>query len=270
MDLSRELGALRAKLRLLTLSWLGSAVVLIMAMGGADATAKAVVMADAWRVQSKNLGGTLTPRLTITGDEDVAKIKVLNGNIELFPQTTAQLPGSAVAGTIGYDSTVNKLKFHDGSSWVEPGVTHALVRKATTTSAVSDTTLDADSELNFAIGASQKWVATWHLVAFSTVTSGDIKVAIAVPAGATVTYWVSYGATGASPETAQRMTVKTAAGTAVGSGLLANLPTAVVVRAEVSNGATPGSVQLQWAQNTSNANATEVRAGSILEATRVQ
>ncbi len=43
----------------------------------------------------------------------------------------------------------------------------------------------------------------------------------------------------------------------------------VIVEVYVSNGATPGTVQLQWAQLVSDGTATTVRAGSHMRADQV-
>ncbi len=115
-----EVDGLRRRLRLQTLMSVGVLVILMFAMGGADTVARTLVEAPAWKVLTKNGSGLPTERLVITTDVNTARIQVINANIELAQQNP--LPASGVTeGTIGYDVLAHKLKFHNGSGWVEAG-----------------------------------------------------------------------------------------------------------------------------------------------------
>ncbi len=118
-DVRRELAALRRRVRLQAMASVGALCVLCFAMGGADATARALVDVDAWTIKTKDAGGTLTTRLTCTTDVATAKIKVQNANLHLAPQSS--LPSGMDAGALGYDSTASQLKFFNGAAWTSPG-----------------------------------------------------------------------------------------------------------------------------------------------------
>lgn len=128
-DLKRDVAELRARIRLMTLSLFGALAVAVMAGGGADAVAKTLVEAPAWKVSTRNLAGTQTlERLVVTTDADVARVQIQNANLELASQPTQP---SNVPGLLWYDSTTpsaGKLKFYNGTSWVEGGGGGGLIR----------------------------------------------------------------------------------------------------------------------------------------------
>lgn len=135
--------------------------------------------------------------------------------------------------------------------------------KAANQSVTSSTVLVDEATLSSAIGASETWVFAWTLSAtFSAV--GQIQLAVVTPAGATLLAVATMVPNGILP----------AAATATTSGgamsLVAALSTAgvVTVTATVVNGATAGTVKLQFAQASSDATATTIQAASSLVARR--
>ena len=120
--------------------------------------------------------------------------------------------------------------------------------------------------LSFAVAANEVWAFDGYLLVTGAL-SGDIKLAFTVPSGATLrwsgigddivdgngseTNWAVIGTSGASAGYAIQTT-----------------ETYIRVRGTVVNGATAGSVQLQWAQNTSNVTATQVLVNSTLQASK--
>lgn len=126
----------------------------------------------------------------------------------------------------------------------------------------NSTTLQNDDHLSWAIAANEQWAFDGLL--YYTIASGDpgIKTAFTVPSGASgfrieMGGNVNLGSSFASVGGYNLSITATAAWgpTSVTSGLIA-------VRGVVINGATPGTVQFQWAQNSLVASNLILKAGS--------
>ncbi|MCR4325597.1 MAG: hypothetical protein NUV59_02210 [Patescibacteria group bacterium] len=136
------------------------------------------------------------------------------------------------------------------------------VRKSADESLTDNAVLQDDDELFFPIGANETWVFQFNLL-YTTLATPDIQLAVTAPSGATCDY------AGGSVEIAD------GAGSAICGGAVAivggsatdNDP--LYVYGAIENGSTAGTVQLQWAQNTSNSNATSIHRGSSLSAFRI-
>lgn len=270
-DVRGELLALRRRVRLQAIAGVGTIAIFCMALGGAEATARILAESDAYAVKTKNSSGALTVRWIATSEVDTARLKVRDANIELFPQST--LPGTSAAGAIAWSSSDSKFKVFNGTSWVEPGggssITRIVVDKPSDESVTSSTTFQADDHLTFAVGASETWEADLWLNASAGSGTADIKYRFNAPAGATVKYWVVGSDTGTNPTNNVGCFYATGiGGTGVSSGLANVTNAGNLIHVVVANSTTPGSVTLEWAQNTSKPAATTVRSGSRLVATK--
>jgi hypothetical protein len=143
---------------------------------------------------------------------------------------------------------------------------HLIVRKPTDESLTSDTTLQNDDHLLFSgVGANEVWFCHWALI-YDAGTTGDIKLAFTFPSGR-----VDFSATGTDETgtpTFRRWNTATSPTTAValiGPGGPMNFNMFGVF----ANGATPGTLQLQWAQNTTHGTATTMKANSTLWAVKL-
>jgi hypothetical protein len=152
---------------------------------------------------------------------------------------------------------------NDGSgnlSWI--GTAPLLrVYKPTDQTVASSTTLVNDTALSFPVAASEVW--QFEIDIYSTFDGGaasGVKAAFTVPAGCTL-QWVAVS--GTAPQTVSGTSLTLATG---GGSVTAYMSKLI---GQVINGVTPGTVQLQWAQNTSDGTATAVKAGSSLVATRM-
>lgn len=150
----------------------------------------------------------------------------------------------------------------------------AAVRKVANQTVTSSTVYIDDTELKFAISASQTWVATFVLFV-DGAQAADVKFKVTAPAGSTVSAAIS-GLDGAATANTASALQFAAAGTAaadvgavgvLNTGGVATVP--VTVHVSVLNSVTAGNVTLQWAQQASNATGTTVLAGSFLTATKV-
>jgi len=134
-------------------------------------------------------------------------------------------------------------------------------RKTADESVSSSTTLQDDDHLTFPIAANEEWTTTIQ-ASYVHSAAGGVKAAVTVPSGATM--HASVIGTGASFYQGATTTSGTAI-LVVSSGV----GTDAVFKVWVLNGATPGNVTLQWAQNTSDGTSTTARKGSFENATRV-
>ncbi|MFJ4682064.1 hypothetical protein [Streptomyces sp. NPDC088789] len=144
--------------------------------------------------------------------------------------------------------------------------------KATTESVAASTTLQDDNDLMVAVDINATYAVELILFYDADATvAGDIKIGWTAPTGAAMN-WASHGA-------AATVTSSTAAGSfniqtrlvneAVSFGGGDSVGTLALVYGVLTTSTTAGVLQLQWAQDTSNAVPTNVRAGSRLTLRRI-
>jgi hypothetical protein len=137
--------------------------------------------------------------------------------------------------------------------------------KASTESVTASTTLQNDDELFTSVAASATYDVRVYLL-HSSGTAGDIKVGWTAPTGSVLTWGVQgahTGSTSSSQVADVNMQTRTIGETAsFGGG--SSTGTTAVIYGSLTTSTTAGTLQLQWAQDASNATATQVRAGSAL------
>jgi hypothetical protein len=136
-------------------------------------------------------------------------------------------------------------------------------RKTANQSVTSSTVFVNDTQLVVAVSASRSYAFSLNLIyQGATAGSGDIKLAWSVPAGSVVNAVVGGVNTGLAAVWGYMNTAAvnpSAFGTNGGVGALG-----LIVNGTITVSTTPGSLQLQWAQNTSSGTATIVLVGSNL------
>lgn len=148
-----------------------------------------------------------------------------------------------------------------------------FVRKTIDESIPSNTTLQDDDALLFAIAASEVWQFEFVVHASSASDTPDIKFSVTFTgaAGATGT-WGHQGIQSTATTTPSVVAVSRyvfdASSPSVG-GVIAAADTPNRIVGVVVNSTTAGNIILQWAQNSSNATATTVKTGSYLLACRI-
>jgi hypothetical protein len=140
------------------------------------------------------------------------------------------------------------------------------VRKESDQSVTSSVTLISDTFLKLPIDASAIW-AFEFVLGYSAHNSGDLKVAINVPVGATGHFGGAgavAAAIGSSGDLeALAYTAFGDANTITYGGSTSGLDMQALVRGLVVNSTTAGDIQLRWAQAASFGTATIVRANSF-------
>lgn len=122
----------------------------------------------------------------------------------------------------------------------------------------NSTTMQNDDELFLTVAASTTYRFSARILYTSGVTP-DIKFGFTYPVGATATYTIHGIAAGGAALTAFHQVETTV------SAMEGGTATACTMTGTWTTGVTPGTVQLQWAQNTLNASNTQVLTGSFLE-----
>lgn len=144
------------------------------------------------------------------------------------------------------------------------------VAKAATESLTASTTYQDDDELFLPAVAN----ATYRfdlLLLHSSSNAGRFKMQFTAPAGSSLAWGVvgvAIAVTSSNPVTDVSMPSRTLTDIlGLGGGNLTG--TTAFVQGVLTTSGTAGNLRLQWAQNTSDAGATQVRAGSTLRMKRI-
>lgn len=142
------------------------------------------------------------------------------------------------------------------------------VVKNTDESVTSSIVLQDDDELFLPLAVNTDYLfEAWIYLTKNASGSGDIQVAFVVPAGAAL-QWAGINSPDPSGGSAPKASVVVlASGTAI-AFTQTSTPGWIKIFGSVKNGAAAGNLQMRWAQNTSNATATVVKAGSFLTTIR--
>jgi len=136
---------------------------------------------------------------------------------------------------------------------------HLLAYKSADESVTSSTTLQNDDHLFLAMGANDIWyVSVGVLVNDASSSVADIKIAFTFPSGSLALYTI-YSDTGSTIAFHEWRV----SGTADSLGVT-NVDRFITIAGIATNGATPGNLQMQWAQVVSNAAAVTVKKGSLI------
>ncbi len=138
-----------------------------------------------------------------------------------------------------------------------------VVRKTAAESVTSSIALQNDDHLSFAIGVNEVW--TFSILApYTCSAAGQIRVAITIPAGATMD--LSANALGnVTPAHGNTQT----GGTAIQLDTTTGTSASLLASGTVVNSTTAGTVQFQWAQNASSGTSTTLLINGYLVANRI-
>lgn len=150
----------------------------------------------------------------------------------------------------------------------------SFVRKTSDESVTSSTTLQDDNQLTLAVSANCTYAfRVWIMATDATDANGDIKFAFTFPTGAACHFsgkgphsLLASGAFGDGEYIARN--TATSGSTVATYGLTTSVIGIELTGLLIVSG-TAGNLQLQWAQNSSDANATTVQSGSFMTLERV-
>jgi hypothetical protein len=141
------------------------------------------------------------------------------------------------------------------------GQVNVVIRKPADEQVQNSATLQNDDDFSFALGANETWIFEGWIIVFSSTTSPDFKLAFTVPSGATIR-WSGLGDGNAGTD---HEVITTSGGSdSYQITSTAGVRDTILVHGVVQTGATPGTLQMQWAQNTNDAAPIVVEAHSYL------
>jgi hypothetical protein len=202
----------------------------------------------------------LTPQtFTVTRSVNgVTKAQTAQTSVSLAHPTTIALGGDPMAYpdiAAGEDITAGLLT----------SMLPVIVPKAATESVTASTTMQNDDELFASVAVSATYAVQLHLF-HDADTTGDIKIGWSGPTGATMNWGAvvaHVNETSSGTVTAVSMQTRIISETQdIGGG--ASTGTYSVVHGTLITSTTAGTLNFQWAQRSSSATATNVRAGSML------
>lgn len=140
-------------------------------------------------------------------------------------------------------------------------------RKAADESLASSTTLQNDDDLMADLAASTTYIIDGVIFASSTSNDPDIKIAFTTPTGSTI----DVGYIAASTQRLNSVGgILEASGTASEAiPLSKSSPVIIMIKGTVMTGANSGTLQLQWAQDSSDTTSITVKEGSYLRADQI-
>lgn len=148
---------------------------------------------------------------------------------------------------------------------------NGFVRKTADESVTSSAVLQNDDQLLYAIPAAGTYVIDlWLQVTSAANAAGDIGIAFTYPTGTITTFVFGADTTLASAHASSSVEVRSDAftsGTLFATFGASTAGTSIYVHAVLVATAS-GTLQLQWAQQASNVNATTVKAGSHMSVTQ--
>jgi hypothetical protein len=136
------------------------------------------------------------------------------------------------------------------------------VRKTADESVTNSTTLQNDDDLALSVGANEVWEFEAFVLTTSASGTPDLRMTFDAPSGSTI----SWQAVARDSTDAFSHPLVTASGTTISPAINAGTTSLVRVRGVLAVGSTAGTLRLQWAQNTADADAVTISANSFLKA----
>lgn len=131
---------------------------------------------------------------------------------------------------------------------------------------ISNNTFANDTHLLLPVGASEVWIVEGVLIVICTSATPDFKAQWTIPAGA-AGGWKPLGGQDASAAAITNNGFPLTSGFDFAIGV--SQYALISFQAYIANGATPGNLQLQWAQSVTNAAAMTMKKGSFLRCFKV-
>jgi hypothetical protein len=205
---------------------------------------------------------TLVPGTTITSAWANANVRdqVVTPFATVAARTSAIT--SPVTGMLTYRVDLPGFEAYDSVGWVPVAREYRYVDKTADEVVTSSTAFQNDDHLVLPVAANAKYKLSSELL-YAALAAADLKTEFAVPSGATGELKV--GSYGVGVLAAGEVSTITSAAVFDGG----DTTSMARLFGTITTAGTAGTIQLRWAQNTSNGTGTTIYAGSYLELTRV-
>lgn len=228
-------------------------------------------------VWKRLVGNTTTTKkfLSQTGNGSASAApawnQVADADLSVTDVTTNNVTSSAHGFAPKSPNDATKFLRGDATpTWAVPGAGgsggDAIVRKTADETITATTTLQNDDELLFPVDASSVYCFEILLLLVAPNTAADWKIGWAVPASATM-FWDPENLQGTIPWAANTTTSNPPALSTEGSSFSFSGgvgPSGMFARGVVVTAGTSGNVQFKWAQSTSDAGNSTVKANSFI------
>lgn len=193
---------------------------------------------------------------------------VLDGPIVLVGDAPSDRPANPPHLALFYNKGADQLSFWNGSTW---NTRESFVFKAADETVNNSAALQNDNDLVLSVVADTKYLLESQII-YDSGTTPDIKFAWVGPAAATLdwtTNALGTGATGVNGALTVGNSVIGDAGVLAAGGVGAGTAVTAMARGILQVGATAGTLQLRWAQNTADVSDTIVKVRSWMRLTKV-
>ena len=186
-----------------------------------------------------------------------ANANVRDQNVTPFASSSARSSAisSPIDGMLTYRTDGKVFEGYDGAAYVPAARYNQFALKTVNETVSSNTTLQNDDALLWAVAANATYALDLRLL-YNSGATGDLKVQFTAPASATMSWggiWANTSGALTNPSNNNLASVQSMGGGGDFSATIHGTLTTV---------GTAGTLQLQWAQNTSDATNTTVYAGS--------
>lgn len=245
---------------------------------GTGANAKIITFGNTTGATAININsGTGNVNFTVGPTSSSGKVQIGNSATatpDLLVLDNGTADPSGTNGGMYYNTTSNKFRCYQNGAWANCiGGDKLSVPKNADQSVTNSTVLVNDSALQFPIAAGESWVVSWHLIVTnSNSATPDWKSAVLGPAGTTCSIVLSGSEPAGAVFPQAETTNCTTPGTLVNGTIVAdaNIVFNVNMQGIVTAGATAGTINMQFAENTAgNGTSITVLAGSYMTAFKV-
>ncbi len=176
--------------------------------------------------------------------------------------------GANTAAKLSLGTALQQLRVNSGATALEyfTALTWFKAYKSANEIVNNSAVLQDDNHLIMAVAANEVWEFAINLW-YDSGTTPDLKVGFTIPSGATLR-WTSMGDNASAGAITGGDAIDGSATQAFFGAGLADFRHGLIVGV-ILNGATPGNLTMQWAQNTQNASDTTIYSGSSLVAHRL-
>ncbi len=184
-----------------------------------------------------------------------------SGIIQFQTGGVATTGGMAVALTLdaSQDATFAGSIIGSAGNHIDSGL---FAFKTSDESVTSSTTLQDDDDLTVTLAANTTYRIEMLVIVVTASGTPGLKMAMNEPDG-------TYGISGTYSEGISGTTLSMATGLTEITGIGSSYPVYISLDGVAQTGGTGGAFTFQWAQNTSNATAVYVKAGSWIKATKL-